>query len=405
VQAHADEPVTVAVGVEQVLGDARGGRGPLRSVAQSRREREGADREAVPAGDDLLVERRRAQSRPARGVEGVVEPFHALAVHRALAVLRAGKAAARDGERAEQEPGEPVGLLIEPREQLRVVDEHALVVRLGPVGAGRVAEEAAVHRVAQPGCRDRSHGAHAERLAAIDEEPKHGDDGELRRPAEAAVDGILPLLEPGDDRGEIMGKHRPLRPGRRERERELLSLRLDLGAPVPPGVVDRLEHLAKGRHARRRRRRPVGARVEGTAPWGDEHGQRPAEVRRESARRGEVGRIHFGVLLTVHLDGDETVVEPCREHRIAETLARHHVTPVTRGIADRHEHGDVASRGLSEGLRPPAPPVHRIAGVGPEVGARGVRETIGHASTLGGGLDDRPFGRSSTPSRFAANRD
>jgi len=96
-----------------------------------------------------------------------------------------------------------------------------------------------------------------------------------------------------------------------------------------------------------------------------------------------LGRLHVaGVdvrpLLAVDLDGHEVTVEIGRGRLVLERLVRHHVAPVTRGIADADEHRHVTPRRLGEGLVAPLPPVDRIVLVLQQIGARTASEPVRH---------------------------
>src|SRR5665647_999178 len=62
-----------------------------------------------------------------------------------------------------------------------------------------------------------------------------------------------------------------------------------------------------------------------------------------------------------------------------------HVAPVTGCIPDRQQDGFAETLRLSEGIRPPLPPVDWIVLVLQQIRARGIRESVrhqGHPSSL-----------------------
>ncbi len=250
-----------------------------------------------------------------------------------------------------------------------VVGEHPLVVRLAPVGARGIAEEAALDRVAErrsahePQRAFRELGGRRRRHAARN--PSTGRDGELRSSPEPAVQAILVLGQGCDGAGRARR-----RPGSSpEVEATDAAARasatasavcVEVTTPFAPGLADGGEHLHEGRHAVHWPRREVGAGVERTPVGRREHRERPAELAREGGSGREVARVDVGMLLAVDLDGNEPLVEDARDRRIAEALPRHHVAPVARGVADRDEHGHIALACLVECRLAPREPVDGI---------------------------------------------
>ena len=142
-------------------------------------------------------------------------------------------------------------------------------------------------------------------------------------------------------------------------------------------------------------RREVGAAEEGHAVGREEHRQRPAAVLALQLQRLLVDLIDVGHLLAVDLDADEALVHQARGLRVLERLVRHHVTPVTGGVADREQDRLVLVAGARLRLVAPRVPVDRIVGVLAEVRRRFVGESIGHGPSSyskierRGGLDVR----------------
>ena len=169
--------------------------------------RERADGQPVPARHDLSVDGGRLESGSGLGIPLVIAAFAAGTVDPRLGVLGRTEPATRLLQHVEKEARDPAGGLLITRigghvEQLGVVGQHPLVVRDGPIAAGRVPEEPSLHRIAELGRghrRERAVGdggrrgvcaANGRRL----EEPQGGRDRELRNgevagaePAELAV--------------------------------------------------------------------------------------------------------------------------------------------------------------------------------------------------------------------------
>ena len=358
------------------------------------------DRESVPAGEHLVVERRRALLAATLSVESVVAALDPLAGDGALRVLSARKPAAGKLQDLEQKPGNTLSHAARPRfggegpslrielQQLGVVVEHAFVVRVAPVPVDGVAKEPSLDGVAQ---RRRAHAlecAQCELLPGglVEQKPERGRDRKLRRTTETAEEIVFIGGKLGDRGGERWPVRQRVDAGQLLRR---LGERLgNLGGAVGhgrttggPSIRHGLQHHAKRRMptpARPSRLRPrslprsrgwdrprrkVGAGVESLPLGGDEHVERPAEALDEGTRRGEVTCVNVGMLFTVHLDADEVCVQVRGEHGIAETLACHDVAPVTGGVSNRHEHRHIARAGRSKGLRSPEIPVDGVLGV------------------------------------------
>ena len=370
-------------------------------MQQPARHRECPDREPVARGEHLVVERRSRLRRPPLGVERVVPALVALTVDQALAVLPRREAAPHAHDTAE-EVGDTGGrrMVAHARgelEQQGVVVEHALVMRLAPVAPRRVAEEAALHRVAQVARREPGERAGGERPGrgvalepAAVQHQQDGGDRKLRRSSEPAVLGILVAGELG---GRLREGGGDLGDGRRHGTAGAFAGRaegiLQAGGALQhfvalliPGGDDRVDDVAERGDAALRPWRQVGGREEGATVGRDEHGERPAELLGERARRRHVGRVDFGMLLPVDLDGDDPRGEPLPHRLIGERFAGHHVAPVAGRVADRHQHRNVAPHRLRERLRAPRPPVDRVIGVRAQVRADGVFEPGCHTVSL-----------------------
>ena len=272
-------------------------------------------------------------------------------------------------------------------------------MRHGPVAAGRVAEEAALDRVAQ---RRRRHG----REGAV------GDDGCLGAPAPARTRvcrnrsavatgnfGAFEAGPPNPPYSRILAGGESVRGGD-----EVVGAagsgdacgagaasRTSARAPATASAVSsiwsrRSVHASctaastcrKAGMPARGCGREVGARVERPALGRREHRERPPEARRERGGRRHVRGVDLGVLLAVDLDRHEAGVELRGGRGVLERLARHHVAPVAGRVADRHHHGHVAAPRLGERLLAPREPRDRVARVGSQVRARCFREAWVH---------------------------
>jgi hypothetical protein len=100
-------------------------------------------------------------------------------------------------------------------------------------------------------------------------------------------------------------------------------------------------------------------------------------VTREPRDRVHVDLVDVGALFAVDLDAHEQLVHERGGVGILERFVLHHVTPVARAIADRHEQRAVVAPGVGERLGTPRPPVDRVVHVLPEIGARLGGEPVG----------------------------
>ena len=136
------------------------------------------------------------------------------------------------------------------------------------------------------------------------------------------------------------------------------------------------QHVDKGRFAVTRRIGKIGAAPDRLAVGRQKHGQRPAALLAQMMQRRHVDLIDVGPLLTVDLDVDEQLVHHPRGGVVLETFVRHHVAPVTGGIADREKNRLVGALGFCQRLRPPGPPVDRVALVLEKIRAGLARQAI-----------------------------
>ena len=123
----------------------------------------------------------------------------------------------------------------------------------------------------------------------------------------------------------------------RDRLDDALALGEQVAAAVRPEVGHPVQHLAERRHALPRLGREVRPGEERDAVRRAEHRHRPAAVSRHGLRRGHVDGVHVRTFLAVDLDVHEALVHERRRLGVLERLVLHHVTPVTRRVADRQE--------------------------------------------------------------------
>ncbi len=356
---------------------------------------ESGDRVSVPAGDDLRVERRRLQPRAIGGA--VVPALGADPVDHRLGVLGCGDSARGQLQHVDEEPRGIGGDGVVARgerhlDETRVVGEHALVVRHTPVAAGGVAEEAPLDQVVQVGAGHGGEGAGCHvsgirsirRQSRVLQEAQNGSVRELRglERGPGGEAGVLAVLAGHDGArrgGELLEGGRSVcrcGGGGGQSLAEGGARGIHFVPAFGPRLADRGEHLTERGLGRARGRREVGAGVE-NAPLGrGEDRQGPPEVRGEGGCRVEIGGVDVGMLLAIDLDRHEAGVEFGSGLGVLERLARHHVTPVAGAVADRDHHGDVSLGRERERLGPPGEPRDGIVGVGPQVGARGVREAV-----------------------------
>ena len=313
---------------------------------------------------------------PARGaLHLALEPGHGLLDHLPVARL------AGHGE----------GVAVD-RQQLAVVVQHLLEVRHAPLAIDGVAREAAAQVIVDAA------GGHAlalqqERLARRGAERQAPGPPqeivarrrrELGSGAEAALVRVAHLRQgpPGADQQGLVERDpgRPAVTGAAVGQRllgrapgvlvevaEPLEHRAgvvpDLLALVAPDSRHGLEHPREPRPAVLVLGRKVGAQVERRALGIAERAERPAAALAGHVDRVHVDRVDVGALLAVDLHVHEQRVHQRGDLRVLERLVRHHVAPVARRIADRHEHRLVLGPGPLERLRPPRVPVDRVVHV------------------------------------------
>ena len=147
-------------------------------------------------------------------------------------------------------------------------------------------------------------------------------------------------------------------------------------ALVAPRLLDRRQHLAEGRAAPARLRRPIRAAKERRAVGGQEHGERPASLFAQRMQRGHIMMIDVGALLAIDLHTDEARVHLSRGLLVLERFVRHHVAPMARRVADRDEDGAIPRPRFVESRFSPGAPVNGIFGVLKQVGRGLPRELV-----------------------------
>ena len=109
--------------------------------------------------------------------------------------------------------------------------------------------------------------------------------------------------------------------------------------------------------------RKIG-RAEERPPVGQEEiRHRPAAVAGHALHAGHVNLVDVGILLPVHLHGNEMLVQNLGDFNVVEALDFHDVTPVAGRIADGKKHRFVFGFRDFERQLAPGVPVHRVVGV------------------------------------------
>ena len=130
-----------------------------------------------------------------------------------------------------------------------------------------------------------------------------------------------------------------------------------------PRLGEREQQPLESRAARgESSRREVGAAEERHAVGREEHGERPAAVLALQLQRALIDLIDVGHLFAIDLHADEALVHEARRLRVLEGLVRHHVAPVTGGVADA-EGGSACRRRLARGERLVGPNGYQSTGL------------------------------------------
>ncbi len=280
------------------------------------------------------------------------------------------------------------GVQVRADEQ-RLVVQHLLEVRDEPLRVDGVPVEPAADVVVDPATghavERADHGAEglgvAGRGPLVDQERQRHGLGELRCPAEPAVDPIqlserprgrmpqqLAAWEGAVAFGELAA--------RTDRGVQTTGVLEQLAVPFLPRVVDRAEQPAEAREAVALLLREVGPAVEGPAVGREEHRHRPTAAAGHRLHGLHVDGVDVGPFLAVDFHVDEVRVHERSGVRVLEGLVRHHMAPVACGVADGEEHGAILGTRACEGLLAPRIPVDRVLGVLTEVRAGRTPESV-----------------------------
>ncbi len=282
-------------------------------------------------------------------------------------------------------------------DQEGVVVEHLLEVGGEPAGVGAVAGEAAAEVVVDAAHRHVVEGVagHVQGVVVAEAfgDPQQQSQvhrvGELRRLAEAAVDGVeRPGQGVGRPAEQAVVEAARLRPQGGDGSEELGQFAgrlVDLVAARPPGVGQHEQHLAEAAAAVLVFRREIGAAGKRPQVGREEDGERPAALAGHALHGRHVDLVEIGPLLAVHLDGDEMFVEDFGDFLVLETLVLHDMAPVAGRVADAEEDRPVELFGALQRLGAPRVPVHGVVGVLAEVGAGFVGEAVGERRGCGHG--------------------
>ena len=89
--------------------------------------------------------------------------------------------------------------------------------------------------------------------------------------------------------------------------------------------------------------------------------------------------VDVGPLLSVHFDGNESLIEQLRHLRVLEGLMRHDMAPVAGGISNGKEDGLILLPCSAEGLVTPGVPLNGIPCMLEEIGTLLFDQTVtGH---------------------------
>ena len=418
---------------EEELGDPAGGLEVVDAFEPAAGFGERGEREAVPGCDRLVIAQRFLpeltlieQTRTELRIEGaaddeppVLERLQQLArnvvvlgprVGQALdavgvGVLRRREAAFGQAQVAQQVverflrdlaialvPGHEPAVQVHGGEQ-RVVVEHLLEVRDEPLPVDGIAVKAAADEVVHAARGHRVQCLHRRlQLTAAQEKLESRRRWELRRVPEAAPLRIELATQRQRGLGEQRGHQRLA--GRLGDPAQLggdcARISLQVGAAVAPGVGHRLQQLLEARQSVTRFGRVIGTAEERLTGRRQEDRHRPASVPGERDDGVHIDRVDVGTLLTVDLHRDEVLVEQCRRGLVLERLVRHHVTPVTRRVADGEHDRLVLLARAQECFFPPRKPIHRIFGVLQEVWARLLGESVHAVTPCEGAASLRP---------------
>ena len=266
-------------------------------------------------------------------------------------------------------------------------------MRHGPGRVDGVAREPAADLVVDPAPRHRLE--RLERHLALPARQQQLDHRCLRElrptrptrpPPEAAVD---PVVRPPQRhqrltqglRGDRVERRLDPR-GRAERLDDLRALAVDLIAAARPRLGDPVEHHPPARQAVAGFGREVRTGVERDAVGRQERVQRPAAAAGDRLAGLHADRVDVGALLAVDLHAHEPLVHDLSDLLVLERLVRHHVAPVTGGIADRDEQRAVLGAGSGQRHLAPRLPVDGVVLVLAQVRRALAREAVRHVVRL-----------------------
>ena len=273
----------------------------------------------------------------------------------------------------------------------RVVVQHLLEVWNQPLFIHRVTRESAADLIV-----DSAAGHFAERgryhlqrvvcicaLPIAQKKIEHHRRGKLRSAAKAAVFGVIALCQRSVNGVEHLASEASTAPRAGEVGLvDLSQLLRTLRDAVPSfrvGIAYRLENFAKRRYAVSVVGRKVSPAVERTSIGQQEHRHRPAAVAGHRLHGLHVDAVDVRPFFAIHFDVDEAVVHEASGLVVLEGLVRHHVAPVTGGVADAQEDRFVFLLGPLERLSSPRVPINRILGVLEQVRTRFFSEAIRHS--------------------------
>src|SRR5262245_5902410 len=272
-------------------------------------------------------------------------------------------------------------------QELGIVVEHLLEMRHQPALVDRVAREPAAEVIVDAALADalerdldrREIALLAGALPCPPQEFEQHAVREFRRAAQAAMHGIdqaaellrsaVELSRPDDD-------HALRRGGLRQPFHERAAIMLDALRLLAEHARDLAQYVDERRLAITAGLREIRAAPERLALRRQEHCERPAAMLAHQVQRRHVDLVDVGTLLAVDFDVDEEVVHYCRSGVVLEALVRHHMAPVTGGIADREQDRLVGALGLFQRRRVPRPPIDRIVLMLQEIGRGFLRQAV-----------------------------
>ena len=133
-----------------------------------------------------------------------------------------------------------------------------------------------------------------------------------------------------------------------------------LVAVLTVGHIQRLQHAPKRGPPIAVLGRKIGATKKRLTLGSQKDRQRPATVLAQQLQRMLIDLVDVGMLLAVDLDVDKVLVHQRRRLSTLEGFVRHHMTPVTRRVANRQQDRLVLFPRLRKRLFAPRIPIDRI---------------------------------------------